>query len=131
MSDPPIDIVIQKYMSLRLKREEIERIAKEKIKSLDTNMDKLEAYILSRMEDDGVTTFKTPYGTAFKSTSDFASVTSWDDTLDFIKEQEAWHLLERRVNKIAVREFVDTGSVPPGVTYGTKVNVSIRKPTNR
>ncbi len=131
MSDPPIDLVIQKYMALRFKREEIERVAKEKIKSLDTNMDKLEAYILSRMEDDGVTTFKTPYGTAFKSTSDFASVTSWDDTLDFIKEQEAWHLLERRVNKIAVREFVDTGSVPPGVTYGTKVNVSIRKPTNR
>lgn len=131
MDAPPIDVVIQKYMALRFKRDEIERVAKEKIKTIDTGMDKLEAYILSRMEDDGVTTFKTPFGTAFKSTSDYASVTSWDDTLEFIKEQEAWHLLERRVNKIAVREFVDTGSVPPGVTYGTKVNVSIRKPTNR
>lgn len=131
MAEPPIDKVIARYMQFRQERDDIERVAKEKIKTIDASMDKLEAFILAKMEAEGVTTFKTPFGTAFKSTSDFASVSSWDDTLEFIKDQEAWHLLERRVNKIAVREYVDSGSVPPGVTYGTKVNVSIRRPTNK
>jgi hypothetical protein len=38
-------------------------------------------------------------------------------------------MLEKRVSKTAVRAYIDqTKSVPPGVNYGTKLEVNIRKP---
>jgi hypothetical protein len=38
-------------------------------------------------------------------------------------------MLEKRVSKIAVRGYIESNkAVPPGVTYGTKLEVNIRKP---
>jgi hypothetical protein len=48
----------------------------------------------------------------------------------FVKENEAYDLLEKRVSKVAVRGYIDqTKAVPPGVNYGTRLDVNIRKPT--
>jgi len=41
-------------------------------------------------------------------------------------------MLERRVSKTAVRGYIDANKeVPPGITYGTKLDINIRKPTAR
>jgi hypothetical protein len=58
-----------------------------------------------------------------------ATVADWEEVLTFIKEHEAFHMLERRVNKIAVRNYIDEGVIPPGVNYGTKIGVGFRKPS--
>jgi hypothetical protein len=48
--------------------------------------------------------------------------------LTFIKNHDAFDMLERRVSKTAVRSHMDeTGDVPPGITYGTKLGINIRK----
>jgi hypothetical protein len=39
-------------------------------------------------------------------------------------------MLEKRVSKIAVRGYIERNkAVPAGVTYGTKIDVTVRKPT--
>ena len=61
---------------------------------------------------------------------DFANVADWDAVLTFIRENDAFDMLEKRVSKTAVRGYIDlTKAVPPGITYGTKLSVSVRKPT--
>ena len=47
------------------------------------------------MDASGETQKKTPSGTAFITTVDFANVAEWDAVLDFIKENEAWDMLEK------------------------------------
>ena len=80
----------------------------------------------------GVSSFKTKHGTAFLTTTDYANVAEWDAVLDFIRTQEAFDLLEKRVSKIAVRGYIEANkAVPPGITYGTKLEVNIRKPVAR
>ncbi|MEI2420997.1 hypothetical protein V6O07_12050, partial [Arthrospira platensis SPKY2] len=65
-------------------------------------------------------------------TTDFANVEDWDAVLRFIREQEAYDMLEKRVSKMAVRSYIEaTKAVPPGVRYGTRLEVNIRKPTTR
>jgi len=61
-----------------------------------------------------------------------ADVADWDAVLGFIRENDAYDMLEKRISKVAVRGYIDaTKAVPPGVNYGTKLEVNIRKPVAR
>jgi len=127
-----VDAVIKKYMKLRSQKEAVEAETKQRVDDIKTAMAKLEAWLKTKLDADGLTSFKSQYGTAFLTTTDFASVENWDATLDFIREQEAYDMLEKRVNKTAVRGYIEaTNEVPPGVKYGTKLGINIRKPTAR
>lgn len=127
-----VDNVIKKYMKLRGEKEAVEAEAKATVDVIKTNMAKLEAWLKAKLDADGLTSFKSAYGTAFLTTTDFASVDNWDAVLDFIKEQEAYDMLEKRVSKTAVRAYLEANKeVPPGVSYGTKLDINIRKPTAR
>lgn len=130
MSDPTIQAVIGAVVKLRTQKAEIEAESKAKKKVIEDQIDKLEAYIKAESDRTGVTSFKTDSGTAFLSTSDYANVANWDAVLAFIKEHNAYDLLERRVNKQAVRGYMESLKVvPPGINYGTSIEVNVRKPT--
>lgn len=130
MSDPTIQAVIGAVVKLRAQKAEIEAESKAKKKVIEDQIDKLEAYIKAESDRTGVTSFKTAHGTAFLSTSDYANVANWDAVLAFIKEHNAYDLLERRVNKQAVRGYMESLKVvPPGINYGTSIEVNVRKPT--
>jgi hypothetical protein len=127
-----VDDVVATYMKLRQSKDAIEAEAKTKVADIKAKLEKLEAWIKERADADGVTSFKTPHGTAFLTTTDYATVADWDAVLGFIRSNDAFDMLEKRVSKIAVRGYIDsTKAVPPGVNYGTKLEVNIRKPANR
>ena len=96
--------VIQKYLALRTEKEAIEAKTKEKVAGIKANLLKIEAWLKDQMDASGETQKKTPSGTAFITTVDFANVAEWDAVLAFIKENEAWDMLEKRVSKNAVRQ---------------------------
>jgi hypothetical protein len=127
-----VDAVIDTYIKLRSQKEVIEADVKEQVAGIKEKMGKLEAWIQAKSDETGVKSFKTDHGTAFMSTTDFASVGNWDEVLGFIKDNEAYDLLNKAVNKKAVREYLDvSGAVPPGVNFGTKLSVSVRRPTKK
>jgi hypothetical protein len=125
-----VDDVIAAYMKLRKQRDAIEAEVKDKVSEIKAKLVKLESWIKEQADAQGVTSFKTPHGTAFLTTTDYANVADWDAVLGFIRENEAYDMLEKRVSKIAVRSFIEhSKSVPPGVNYGTKLEVNVRKPS--
>tara|TARA_Y100000022_G_scaffold199898_1_gene213564 strand:- start:1044 stop:1451 length:408 start_codon:yes stop_codon:yes gene_type:complete len=126
------DKVIATYLKLRGQKEAIEAEAKEKVADIKANLLKLEAWLKEKMDADGETSKKTPFGTAFITTTDFAQVGDWDAVLGFIKNNEAWDMLEKRVSKTAVRGYIEANkAVPDGVNYGTRIDVNVRKPVNK
>ena len=127
-----VDAVIKKYMKLREKKALVEATIKEELDKIKADMTKLEAFLKAKLDADGLTSFKTEYGTAFLTTTDFANVDDWDAVLRFIREEEAYDMLEKRVSKTAVRGYIEANKeVPPGIKYGTKLDINIRKPTAR
>ena len=129
MTTPNIGDVIRTYMKLRAQKTKLESSVKDDLAKLKTKRDKLEAYLKVEMDEQGLTSFKSDFGTAFLTTTDYANVENWDKTLQFIRDNEAFDMLERRVSKVAVRGYIEENkSVPPGVSYGTKLEVNIRKP---
>jgi hypothetical protein len=127
-----VDDVVATYMKLRSQKEAIEAEVKDRVSTIKAKMEKLEAWIKEQADVQGVTSFKTKHGTAFLTTTDYANVADWDAVLDFIRTQEAFDMLEKRISKIAVRGYIEANkAVPPGVNYGTKLEINIRKPANR
>lgn len=123
-----VEQVVATYLKLRRKKEEIEAETKDRVADVKAKMTKLESWLMQKADEDGVTSFKTPAGTAFVTSTDFANVADWDAVLTFIKENDAFDMLEKRVAKTAVRAHMDeTGDVPPGITYGSKLGINIRK----
>lgn len=130
MTAPTVENVVTAFMKLRQERDTIKRDADNKMAALNEKMAAMESWLLEKMEKEGVSSYKTKNGTAFKTTTDFANVADWDALLQHVLTTEDFHLLERRVNKMAVRSFIDEGKPPPpGVNYGTKIDINIRRPT--
>jgi len=126
---PNVGDVIRTYMVLRNQKSALEADTKAKVDTIKQKMEKLEAWIKERADEQGVTSFKSEWGTAFLTTTDYANVSDWDAMLQFVRDNEAYDMLEKRVSKTAVRGYIETNkSVPPGVNYGTKLEVNIRKP---
>lgn len=124
-----VDQVIEAYLKYRNKKEALEAEIKDQVKELKDKMAKLEAWIKTKADAEGVTSFKTANGTAFVTTNDYANVADWDAVLSFIKENDAYDMLEKRISKNAVRGYIEQRKeVPSGVNYGTRIDVNVRKP---
>ncbi len=120
---------VSAYMKLRAQKDALETQIESQVKEIKGKMDKLEAWLKVQMDAQGLTSVKSDAGTAFLTTTDYATVESWDATLQFIREHDAFDLLNKAVNKTAVRAYIEQNkAVPPGVNYGTRLEVSVRKP---
>ncbi len=127
-----VDQVIEAYLKYRNQKEALEAEIKDQVKELKDKMSKLEAWIKTKADADGVTSFKTNHGTALVTTNDYANVADWDAVLSFIKENDAYDMLEKRISKNAVRGYIDQHkAVPSGVNYGTRIDVNVRKPATK
>lgn len=127
-----VDDVVAAYIKLREKKAQIKAEAEQKAGEITAKMDKLEKWVKEQADAQGVTSFKTKHGTAFLTTTDYANVADWDAILAFVRENEAFDMFEKRISKTAVRGYIEqTKAVPPGVNYGTRIEVNVRKPTNK
>lgn len=123
-----ISNVVAKYMELRRLKESIDEEYKQKLGKVRDAMDMLESHFLKYFDSTGQTQIKTDDATVFVKTNDYAQVADWDAVLSFVKENDAYEFLEKRVSKTAVRDYIDDNKqVPPGINYGSKLSVNVRK----
>jgi hypothetical protein len=67
MSQYSVDEVIQKYVTLREIKRDLEKDHEEALKPINEQLEKIEIYLLGRMNEDGVENYKTKQGTAYKT----------------------------------------------------------------
>ena len=57
---------------------------------------------------------------------------NWDDFINYVQENDAFAMLDKRPNKTAVLEHLkDTGDMPPGVELSTEIVVNVNKPISK
>src|ERR1700761_2901642 len=67
MSNFSVDDVVKKYVTLREIKRDLEKDHEEALKPIEEQLEKLEAWLLGKMNEDGVDSYKTGSGTAYKS----------------------------------------------------------------
>ncbi len=92
-------------------------------------MANMETAILEQATKQGVDSFKTEYGTAFKSKTFKVAVTDWSLALGYIIKHDLTHMLTKSVAKAAASEFMDQndGQLPPGLEKKPWVNLNVRR----
>lgn len=123
-----INEAIAAYRRLREKKAMMEAEHKEKMGPINLKISQLESALLNKMEIDGVQSYKTDSGTAYKAVRTKISCPDKSAFMDFVKEHNLFELLEVRPLKSAVEEYkAGRGVLPPGVDYNEEVTLNFRK----
>ena len=134
MSEGNVDTVVAKYVELRDRRSEIKAKYEAQDAELEELMEKIERWLKAKMDQLGLKTANTPHGTAYKIHKEYASVADWEEMLEYIRQHEAWGLLEKRVSKKTLKEIMSpdangeyTQPPPPGVNFVREETVQVRR----
>lgn len=128
VEDIDVDLYVKKYIALRDRKAEISAAMKKRTAKLDMILEKIEAELLKEFQKRGMLSAKTESGTAYIASRTSATVADWDSVLEFIRENDLWHLLERRVNKTSVEQYkTESGDLPPGVNWREELVLNVRR----
>jgi hypothetical protein len=123
-----LDDLVHKYIVLRDKRDSIANAAKEKCAKINDALKVAEAAMLAEFQKSGAESVRTPSGTAYKTTRTSATVGDWDAILEFIQENDAWYMLDKRVNKTGVEQYrQENNDLPPGVKWVEDITINVRR----
>jgi hypothetical protein len=129
MSGPSPGDVIAGYLKLREQKEALADKHREEMAPISSRMTQLENFMLKLLQDANLSSmaFK-GVGTMFKKETSSCKVQEWDAILDWIRANEAWEFLEKRVSKTVVEEYSQAhGELPPGVEVSFTTVVQVRK----
>ena len=117
------------YVRLRDARRTLKRQYEEEDGKLKSGLEKLESIMLAHLNDCAAESVRTDSGTFYRQEQIIPSAADWKLVYDWIKENDAWDLLERRLKVGFIKEFQEAhdGSLPPGVSVYREYVVRVRK----
>lgn len=146
---PNVEQITSIYLKLRAAEKDLKTKAAAKIAPLAAGMERIEAFLLAKMEELGVDSLKNDAGTPYKSERVTISVADNAAFVDFVLDRalqslpvsaEArasivqaivnsgqFALIEARASKTAVEALVEeTGELPPGLNRRAENTVNVR-----
>jgi hypothetical protein len=96
-------------------------------KKLKEQLDQLELLIIQDLDNNKTTLARGKYATASITESAVPQVADWEAFYQYILDNKALHMLDRKPNTGAFRELNDAGVTVPGVNSFTKRKLSLRK----
>lgn len=123
--------VTETYIKIRDARAQLRREYETKDDELKAKIGTLEGFMLDHLNRNGMESVRTTTGTFYRQEDIKPNIT--DDVVFFgwVKENDAFDALERRVKKTFVSEFMEThegGLPPPGISVHREYVVRVRKP---
>lgn len=100
----------------------------ESLKSYKEKRDKLERLILGHLLENNAKNVSTDCGTASVLHRKSASLEDPQAFMNYVIENEAWDLIDRKANAKAVEDFIHSNSSPPpGVKFSDALTLGLRR----
>lgn len=125
--------VVRAYIKLRDARDVARRAWEEADAKLKLKQEVIESAMLKFLIDNKMDSVKTPVGTFYRQEEIMPAGADWDLIYKFITDNDAFEMLERRIKKGFVKEYMETngGSIPPGVTVHREYVVRVRRGSDK
>lgn len=121
------DQLIEKYIKLRNRVAEIKDRHTEELRPFTTVMQQIENTLLQHLADTNLNAVKGDAGTAYQQVATSVTVADWAQTLSYVREHDAWDLLEARVAKQAALTMIEESQSPiPGVKISQVLVLRVR-----
>jgi len=123
-----IETLVAEYVVLRdmIKAKETEQ--KLELKPLKDTLEQMNSDLLENLNLVGGNSIATDSGTVYRTEKKSASLADPKAFMDFVLENEAFDLLDRKANVTAVAEFIkENNAPPPGVNFSSTYVVGVRR----
>jgi hypothetical protein len=122
--------LVSAYLALRNSRAELKDNYEEADGKLKSEMEQIEQAMLEICNDVGADSIKTTYGTLIRKVNERFYCTDWDNFKNYVLENEAVELLERRIHQGNFKEHmtqIEGQGLPPGVNVMREYGITVRK----
>lgn len=123
--EPTVEKLTRVYVKIRDKRRELEK----QVADLKEKQDTIGSELLEICKAQGATTIRTEFGTVSKRITKNYWTSDWDSFFKFIKEQDAFSLLQQRINSTNMAQFLEDNpdAYPPGLNADVNQTITILK----
>ena len=124
-------LTADKLVSIYIKIRNVIKEKEDEIKRFKEQQDQVADKLLSLCNEQNVDGLKTPEGTVSRRVNSSYWTSDWEQMHKFIRDNEAFHLLEKRIHNANMREFLSDNPdlCPIGLQSNKKYIISVRKPT--
>jgi hypothetical protein len=128
-----VNAVTAAYIKIRDARTDAKRVFEAEDDRLKAAQERLESVLLSHLNIHGMETVRTEAGTFYKQEEIKPSCADWTAYYAWIKENDAFDGLEKRVGKTFIKDFMEAhdGMLPPGVSVHRESVVRVRRPSSK
>jgi hypothetical protein len=129
VSDIPLGKLASTYTKIRTAKQKLQAEYDGKIEELEEQMTLLSHAMKDILLAQKASSMKTESGLVVLSKKARYDATDWDAMYRFIKEHDAFLLLEKRVHQKNMQQYVadNPDDVPPGLNINTEYVISVRK----
>lgn len=126
---PDLDQLTSIYLKIRDKRADIKREFDNADKDLEAQQKMLAEQMLDSCKEIGADSIKTPHGTIIRSVKSKYWTGDWDSMYNFIKEHDAFGLLEKRLHQTNMKDFLNENPdvMPMGLNVENEYTVVVRR----
>jgi hypothetical protein len=125
-----LDKVVEAFNAIKAARQARQRAHDEADLALEEDQIKLKQVMLHLLNQNGATSIVTEHGTAYRRTVIKPSAADWNAIWQWMKDNDAADLLERRLKVGFLKTFMEEndGALPPGINVHKEFEVSVRRP---
>ena len=125
MTQPTAEQLAKVYVKIRDKRRDLEK----EVATLKEQEGTITSELLEICKQQGAQTIRTEYGTVSKRTTKNYWTSDWESFANFIKEHDAFSLLQQRINSTNMAQFLEENPdlLPPGLNADVTQTVVITK----
>ncbi len=116
------------YIELRDQKSELRKEYQNNVDNIDTKLKKIESALLKVFEKTGQNSAKADAGTAFIKERTTDKVIDREAYIKFLKSEDAFDMIESRVNKTALDEYIEEhDDLPPGIARSVERTINVRR----
>jgi hypothetical protein len=126
---PDLDQLTAVYLKIRDTRAENKRQFENVDKDLEEQQKMLAEQMLESCKEIGADSIKTPHGTIIRSVKSKYWTGDWDSMYNFIKEHDAFGLLEKRLHQTNMKDFLNENPdvMPMGLNVENEYTIVVRR----
>jgi len=130
-----LEDMVKSYLTIRNEREKLKSDYEAADAVLQADQDVLKRAMLDICNNTDAASIKTESGTVIRKLNERFFCNDWEPFRQFIIDQQAIDLLERRIHQGNFKQFmgdrIAKEGLPPGVNVMREFDVVVRKPTQR
>lgn len=129
MSDEAtVALRVSQYIAVRDKLKAMDEEYENSVKPLKALQETLSGWLLQALDKTGSEAIKTEHGTCYATVRTSASLADAEAFMNYVIANNAWHLLDRRANATACKDYVvEHKAPPPGVNLSSMKTVGVRR----